>query len=92
MLQHALGEVTKIHPPKLRLSVDEITAFMNGTNKELVDLEKVLNTLRDEFKERALMLSRRERRKEQGSDLLQVSGGWVSGLHQERSSGHGDEC
>ena len=50
VLQDALSEVTKIYPPlKLLVFVDDITAFMNGINKELVEMaEKVF----DEVEER----------------------------------------
>ena len=35
MLQDALGEVMKVYPPlKLKVFVDDITAFMDGRNKE----------------------------------------------------------
>ena len=38
-LQDALSEVTKNYPSlKLRVFVDDITAFMNGRNKELVEM------------------------------------------------------
>ena len=44
MLQDALSDVTKIYPlPKLRVFVGDITAFMDGRNKGLVEMaEKVL--------------------------------------------------
>ena len=39
MLQDALSEVTTIYPPlKLRVFVDDSKAFMNGRNKELVEM------------------------------------------------------
>ena len=43
VLQDTLIEVTKICPPlRLRVFVDDITSFMNGRNKELVEMaEKV---------------------------------------------------
>ena len=48
VLQDALSEATNIHPSrKLRVFVDDITAFMYGRNKELVKLaEKMLKTLK----------------------------------------------
>ena len=44
VLQDALSEVTRINKfRKLRVLVDDITTFMKGTNKELVEMaEKVL--------------------------------------------------
>ena len=43
VLQDALSEVTRIYKfRKLRVLVDDITTFMNGTNQELVEMaEKV---------------------------------------------------
>ena len=39
VLQDALGEVTNFYPLlKLRMFVDDITVFMNGRNKELVEM------------------------------------------------------
>ena len=56
VLQDALSDVTKIYPlPKLRVFVDDITAFMNGRNKGLVEMaEKVLKSIRIEVEERGL--------------------------------------
>ena len=39
LLLDALSEVTKVYPPlKLWVVVDDITAFVNGRNKELVEM------------------------------------------------------
>ena len=56
MLQDALSDVTKIYPsPKLRVFVDDITAFMSGRNKGSVEMaEKVLKSIRREVEERGL--------------------------------------
>ena len=56
VLQDALSDVTKIYPlPKLRVFVGDITAFMNGRNKGLVEMaEKVLKSIRIEVEERGL--------------------------------------
>ena len=59
VLQDALSEVTKIHPPlKLRVFVGDITALLKGRNKKLVEMtETVLNMLKKEVKEKGLKLS-----------------------------------
>ena len=59
VLQDALSEVTKIYPSLiLRVFVDDITAFMNGRNKELVEMaQKHLKKLRMEVEEKGLKLS-----------------------------------
>ena len=46
--QHALSEVMKVYPPsKLKVFVDDITAFMEGRNKELAGVaEKVLKSIK----------------------------------------------
>ena len=41
VLQDAMSEVTKVYPPpQLRVSVDDLTAFVNGRNKELMEMAK----------------------------------------------------
>ena len=77
--------------------VDDITAFTNWRTKELVEMaEKVLEKCKREVEERGLKLSitgrEKERKKEEGNHFLQVSGGKVSGMQQERRSCFGDEC
>ena len=59
VLQDALNEVTKILPPlKLRVFVDDSTAFMNGRNKDLVEMaENVSKKLKSEVEEKRLKLS-----------------------------------
>ena len=59
VLQDALSEVTKILPPlKLRVFVDDRTAFMNGRNKDLVEMaENVSKKLKSEVEEKRLKLS-----------------------------------
>ena len=91
----ALCEVAKVfRPMKLRVFVDDITAFMNGRSKVLVEVaEKALKKRergRGEWLE-VIGHRRRDRRKEQGDHFMQVSGGEVSGIQQERSC-YGDEC
>ena len=50
MLALVHREVTQIYPPlKLRVSVDDIAAFVNGRSRELVEMaETVLKTLKRE--------------------------------------------
>ena len=63
--------------------VDDITAFMNGRNKELVEMaEKILHKLNMEVEEKGLKFSITERGKE----------GEVPGMQHERRSCHGHEC
>ena len=59
MLQDALSEVTKnIRVYNLKVFVEDITAFMKGRNKELVELAKnVLKKLKGEVEEKGLKLS-----------------------------------
>ena len=72
LLQEALSEVTHIHPPlKLRVFVDDITAFMNGRNKELMEMaEKVLKNVKRELEEKGLKLSITEGGKEGKSKAM----------------------
>ena len=72
VLQDALREVTEIYPPlKLRVFVDDITAFVNGGNKELVEMaEKVLAKLVKEVEEKVLRLSITEGEKEVESKVI----------------------
>ena len=53
VFQDALSEVMKVSPPlKLKVFVDEITAFMEGRNRELPGIpEKVLRAMREEVAE-----------------------------------------
>ena len=66
VLQDALSEVSKNLPPlKLSVFVDDITAFMNGRNKELLEMAgKVLEKLKSELEEKGLKLWISERGKE----------------------------
>ena len=82
VLQDALNEVTNIFPPlKMRVIVDDITTFMNGRNKELVEMaEKVVKKLKREREDKGLKPSITEG----DNDFLQISGGEVSGI--------GDKC
>ena len=59
MLQDALIEVTNICAPlTLRVLLDDFTAFMNGRNKEFVEMaEKVLRKLEREVEEKGLKLA-----------------------------------
>ena len=59
VLQVALGEVMKVCPPlKLKVVVDDITAFMEGRNKELRGIAgKVLEFLKREVEEKGVKLS-----------------------------------
>ena len=54
MLQDALSEVTDISPLlKLEVFVDDITAFMSGRHKKLVEMvEKVLKKLNMRYRRR----------------------------------------
>ena len=54
VLQGALSEVTSVHPLlKFRVFVGGITAFMNGRNKDFVEMaEKVLKKLKREVEEK----------------------------------------
>ena len=58
-MQDALSDITNFYPPlKLRVFADDITAFMNGRNKESVEVvEKVLKKLKRELVEKGLTLS-----------------------------------
>ena len=73
--------------------MDDITAFMNGRNKELVEMaEKVVKNLKREVEEKGLKLSiTEEGKKEQGNHFLRISGGEVSG-RQQKNCCFGDEC
>ena len=55
----ALSEVTQIYPPpRLRVFVDDISAFMHGRNKALAEMaQKVLIRLKREEEEKGLKLS-----------------------------------
>ena len=66
VLQDASSEVMKVCPPlKLKVFVDDITAFMEGQYKELPGVaEKVLKTIRREVEEKGFKLSITERGKE----------------------------
>ena len=66
VLQELLSEVTQIYPLlELKVFVDDITAFLNGRNKELVEMaEKVFKKLKREVEEKDLKLSITEGRKE----------------------------
>ena len=59
VLHDVLSKVTNIYPLlKLRVFVDDITAFMNGRNKELVETaEMVLRRLKREVKEKGSKLT-----------------------------------
>ena len=59
VLQDALSEVTNICAPlTLRVLLDDFTAFMNGRNKEFVEMaEKVLRKLEREVEEKGLKLA-----------------------------------
>ena len=72
MLQDALSEVTKNCPHlKLRVFVDDITAFMSGRNKELVEVaQKHLKKLRMEVQQKGLKLSITEGGKEGKSKAI----------------------
>ena len=72
VLQDALSEVTKMHPPlKLRVSVDGITALLKGRNKEMVEMaDKVLRKLKKEVEENGLKLSVTENGKEGKSKMV----------------------
>ena len=52
VLQDALSEVMKVYPLlRLKVSVDDATAFMDGRSKELAGIaERVLKTRRTEMK------------------------------------------
>ena len=81
---------------ELRVFVDDITDLMNGRNKKLVEMaEKVLKKLKMEVEEKAFEVidyGRRERRKDYGHHFMQVSGGEVPMMQQERRSCLGNEC
>ena len=84
MLQDALSELVKVHPPtKLKVLV-----FLEGRNKELSDIaEKVQRAWRTEVEEKGLKLSITEGGKEglkQAIAVLQLSGREVSGLQQKK--------
>ena len=79
--------------------MDDITAFKNGRNKEMV--EKVLKKLKREVEEKGLKLSiteggkegkREEEGKREAITSCKYLEGEVSGLQDERSSCSGDEC
>ena len=96
VLQDALSEVEKYPLLELRVFVDDTTVLMNGRNKELVEMaEKVLKKLKMEVEEKAFEVidyGRRERRKDYGHHFMQVSGGEVPMMQQERRSCLGNEC
>ena len=79
VLQNAPSEVMKVDPLlKLKVFVDDITAFMEGRNKKLSGIaEKVLK-------------SRKRRREEQSQCVMQPLGREVSGMQQERRGGSCD--
>ena len=72
VLQDALSEVTKIFPPlKLRVFVDDITAFLKRRNKELVEMaKKVLKNSKKEVEEKGLKPSITEGGKEGKSKAI----------------------
>ena len=55
VLQDALSEVTKIYPLlKLRVLVDDITAFVRGRDKEVAEMaKKVMKRQREEVEKKA---------------------------------------
>ena len=59
VLQDALSEVVKRYPPmNMKVFADDITACLEGRNKELPEIaEKVLTTRRMEVEEKCLELS-----------------------------------
>ena len=74
----------------------DITAFMSGRNKELVEMaEKVLKKLKREVEEKGLKRSLLEGKKERARRSHLVSTwrrGFVSAMQQERRSCVDDEC
>ena len=97
VLQDALSEVTQIFPPlKLLVFEADITAFMNGRNKELVEMaEKVFQEVEVRGRGEGLEAVdhwRRKRKKEQGNHFLQVSGGEVSGMQQKKEELFWRQC
>ena len=68
MLQDALSEVRHLSASEIE---DDMTAFMNGRNKELVEMaERVGRTLKREVREKGLKLSIAEGRKEGKSKAI----------------------
>ena len=89
VLQDAFSEVMKVYPPlKRKVFVDDITAFMEGKNKELPGFVKnVLQSIKREVEEKGPKLSIAEggQEEEKQSDrAMQLSGRKVSGMQQER--------
>ena len=75
VLQDALSEVMKVYPTlKLKVFVDELTAFMVERNKELASIaEKVLKLIKEEVQENGFEVvnrRRRERKQEQRHCLV----------------------
>ena len=59
VLQDALSDVTKIHPPlKLTVFVDDITAFCDGEKqREVADMvQKVMEELKKRWKEKQIQI------------------------------------
>ena len=78
----------KVYPLlKLKVFVDDITAFTEGRKKELAGIvEKVLKSIRREVEEKGFKLSITEGgkgREEQSDRVTQRSGREVSGMQQE---------
>ena len=67
VVQDALSEVAKVYQPTtLKMFVDDITATMEGRNKELPCIaDKILEVIRMEVEEKGLKLSITEGGKEE---------------------------
>ena len=76
ILQDALSEVTKIyHPLKLRVFVDDITAFSKGVNREVAEAaNKLMKKLKEEIEKKGLNMSVTENGKEGKSKMIASCG------------------
>ena len=84
VLQDALSAVAKIYPSlKLRVSVDDIAALVEGRNKEVAEMgKKVMKKLREEAEKKGHKLSVTENGKEGKSKMLASCGFLESELSQ----------
>ena len=80
VLQDALSEVMMVYPlQKFKVFVDDITAFMEGRNKEKAGIAwKVLKSIKGEVEEKGLKLSftggRRGKGRSRAATRKEVSG------------------
>ena len=73
VLQNALSELTKFHPPlKLRVVVDDITAL--GKNREVAEMAKKVMKILKEVKKNGLKLSVLEKGKDGKSKMMASCG------------------